>query len=150
MGGTSTDELCKKFPKICECVHKERIDTDLKNNKSPYYVAKWLKETDCPISEGTIRRYQNYLKQHGEIKAPEPISDIDKECIDEKLSKKLIYAIDNVDFDNMNPNVQVQWILGLHKILYGDKHNVTMDANLKASILEKLERPIPILKKDDG
>lgn len=143
------EELCNKFPKICNCPYKDRIDKDLRNGKTPNYISKWLKETECPISAPTIRKYQNYLKQQGEIKPPKPIINIDNECLDDKIEKLLHYGMDNIKFDEMNPNVQVQWLLGLLKIVKGDKHNVAMDANLKTSILEKLERPIPILKKDE-
>ena len=141
------EDLCKKFPKICNCQYKDKIDADLENGKSPYYIANWLKDTDCSISDTTIRKYQNYLKQKGELNPRKLITDDDG--LDDKLNKLLDYALDNVKFDEMNPNVQVQWILGLLKIIRGDKHNLAMDANIKAEILKKLERPIPILTKDD-
>lgn len=147
-GGIHIEDICKKFPKICNCPHKEDIDKDLQNGKTPYYIAKWLKDTECPISDETIRRYQKYLKEHGEIKPPEPLYNEDNN-LDEKLTKLLDYGLANIKFDEMNPNVQVQWLLGLLKIVKGNKHNLEMDANIKAEILKKLERPIPILTKTD-
>ena len=134
-GGEKMENLCKKFPKICNCPHKDKIDKDLQNNKSPYYISKWLSKTECPISAPTIRKYQNYLKECGELKPPE--ITIDNEEIDEVLLKKLRYAANNVDFDNMNPNVQVQWVLGLYKILFGDKKVVNADIESKVT-LERL------------
>jgi hypothetical protein len=142
------DELCNKFPRVCNCPYKERIDKELKEGKTVYYVCQWLKKTEYTISYNTLKRYYDYLKENGEIKPIAPITG-ENNCLDEKLTKLLDYALDNVKFDEMNPNVQVQWILGLLKIIRGDKHNLEMDANIKAEILKKLERPIPILTKDD-
>lgn len=142
------EDLCKKFPRVCNCPYKDRIDNDFKNGKTAYYVCQWLKDTDYTISYSALKKYYDYLKQQGEIKPPKPIINIDNECLDDKIEKLLHYGMDNIKFDEMNPNVQVQWLLGLLKIVKGDKHNVAMDANLKASILEKLERPIPILKRE--
>ena len=62
------EDVCRKFPKICNCPYKNDIDNDLQKGKSPYYIAKWLKDTDCPISHETIRKYQKYLFEHEMIK----------------------------------------------------------------------------------
>lgn len=128
------DDICKKFPKVCNCPYKDRIDDDFKNNgKTAYYVCKWLKNTNYPISYSALKKYYDYLKQNGEIKPPEPV-EIEPDCIDEKLQKKLEYALDNIKFDDMNPNVQVQWVLGLLKIIRGDKHNVAVDGKIDADV----------------
>ena len=55
------EDICKRFPKICNCAYKDDIDNDLQKGKTAYYISKWLKETDCPISYDTIRKYQKYL-----------------------------------------------------------------------------------------
>ena len=142
------DDLCNKFPRVCNCPYKDRIDNDFKNGKTAYYVCQWLKDTDYTISYSALKKYYDYLKAHGEIKPPEPLYNEDNN-LDEKLTKLLDYGLQNIKFDEMNPNVQVQWLLGLLKIVKGNKHNLEMDANIKAEILKKLERPIPILTKTD-
>ena len=122
------DELCNKFPKVCKCPYKEEIDNHFKNGKTAYYVCKLLKKTEYPISYNTLKKYHDYFKEHNEIRTFQ--TTLDNEEIDEILLKKLRYAVNNVDFDNMSPNVQVQWVLGLHKILFGDKHQVQMSADV--------------------
>lgn len=128
------DDLCNKFPRVCNCPYKERIDKEFKEEgKTVYYVCQWLKKTEYPISYPTLKKYYDYLKENGEIKPPEPV-EIEPDCIDEKLQKKLEYALDNIKFDDMNPNVQVQWVLGLLKIIRGDKHNVAVDGKIDADV----------------
>ena len=123
------EELCDKFQKVCKCPYKEGIDDYFNQGKSAYFVCKWLKKTDYPISYNTLKKYYDYLKDNGEIN-PSFETSMDNEEIDEVLLKKLRYAANNVDFDNMNPNVQVQWVLGLYKIVFGDKHQVNMAADI--------------------
>ena len=72
------------------------------------------------------------MKDNGEIKPPE--TTFDNEDVDEILLKKLRYAAKNVDFDNMNPNVQVQWVLGLYKILFGDKRIINADVESRLTL----------------
>lgn len=126
------DDLCKKFPRVCNCPYKEDIDNHFKNGKTAYYVCQWLKKTDYTISYSALKKYYDYLKENGEIN-PSFETTLDNEEIDEILLKKLQYAANNVDFDNMNPNVQVQWVLGLYKILFGDKHHVNMAADITSN-----------------
>lgn len=38
------DELCNKFPRVCNCPYKEKIDKELKEGKTVYYVCQWLKK----------------------------------------------------------------------------------------------------------
>ena len=128
------DDLCNKFPRVCNCPYKERIDKEFKEEgKTVYYVCQWLKKTEYTISYPTLKKYYDYLEENGEIKPPEPV-EIEPDCIDEKLQKKLEYALDNIKFDDMNPNVQVQWVLGLLKIIRGDKHNVAVDGKIDADV----------------
>ena len=65
------EDICKKFPKICESPYKEYIDKDLENNKPPAYIEeqirKYAKTKDECISRETIRRYKNYMVTHTEI-----------------------------------------------------------------------------------
>jgi len=68
------EDICKKFPKICESPHKKYIDKDLENNKSPQYIEEQIKKyaktkNEC-ISRETIRRYKNYLISHREKTSP--------------------------------------------------------------------------------
>ena len=126
------EELCDKFPKVCKCPYKEGIDDYFNQGKSAYFVCKWLKKTDYPISYNTLKKYYDYLKDNGEIKPPE--TTFDNEDVDEILLKKLRYAAKNVDFDNMNPNVQVQWVLGLYKILFGDKRIINADVESRLTL----------------
>lgn len=132
-GGISNmEELCNKFPRVCNCPYKEKIDDYFNNGKSAYFICKWLKKTDYPISYNTLKKYYDYLKDNDKIKPPE--TSVDNEEVDEILLKKLRYAANNVDFDNMSPNVQVQWVLGLYKILFGDKRIVNADINSKITM----------------
>lgn len=126
------EELCEKFPKICNCPYKEDIDKDLKNNKSPYYIAKWLKDTECPISEGTIRKYQKYLIEIGEItieqKQGSP-SHHEDDLLTE-LEKKALAALESLDLEKVSDNVKVQLILGTCKLIYGNKYNVESESRV--------------------
>ena len=128
------EDICKRFPKICNCAYKDDIDKDLCNNKSPYYVAKWLKKTECPISEDTIRRYQKYLIEHGEItheqKQASPSHQEDNLLT--KLEQKATAALESLDIENVSDNVKVQLILGAAKLIYGNKHIV--DANVDSKV----------------
>ena len=137
------EDICKKFPKICNCPYKEDIDKDLQKGKTPYYIANWLKDTECRISDSTIRRYQRYLLEHGELKQ-EQESPSDKE--DELLTlleKKTSKALQNLELESANPNVQVQFILGALKLLIGTKSQVDINADVRSELLEKLQRPLP-------
>ena len=128
------EDICKRFPKICNCPYKEDIDKDLKNNKSPYYVAKWLKNTECSISEGTIRKYQKYLIEIGEITTEQKTgSPSHKENnLLTNLEKKATAALESLDMENISDNVKVQLILGACKLIYGNKHLV--DANVDSRV----------------
>lgn len=127
------EELCKRFPKICNCPYHNDIDRDLESGKTPYYIANWLKKTECKISDSTIRRYQKYCFDNGILI---PTSEINSPSENEehlltKLEKKAQKAIDNLDMDNLSDNVKVQFILGAYKILYGSKHKVDMNGDLR-------------------
>ena len=128
------EDICKKFPKICNCPYKDDIDRDLKNNKSPYYVAKWLKNTECPISESTVRAYQKYLISIGEIeiKQKQASPSHAEDNLLTKLEKKATLALESLDMDNVSDNVKVQLILGACKLIYGNKHLI--DANVDSKV----------------
>ena len=133
------EDICKKFPKICNCPYKEDIDRDLKNGKSPYYIAKWLKDTECAISESTIRKYQKYLVEIGEItfeqKQGSPSHAEDNLLT--KVEKIASLAADSIDMDKLSDNVKVQLILGAAKLIYGNKHLI--NGNLDSRVtLDKL------------
>ena len=151
MGDTSMEDICKRFPKICNCSYKDDIDRDLKNNKTPYYVAKWLKNTDCSISEGTIRSYQKYLIEHGEItheqKQASPSHTEDNLLT--KLEAKATKAIESLDMDNVSDNVKVQLILGAAKLIYGNKHILNGNVNSRVT-LDKLFDDVLIDEILDG
>lgn len=145
------EDLCDKFPRVCNCPYKEDIDNYFNQGKSAYFVCKWLKKTDYPISYNTLKKYYDYLKDNGEINSPE--ITLDNEEIDDILLKKLRYAAKNVDFDNMNPNVQVQWVLGLYKILFGDKRIINADVESKLTLNQLFDDEVidKILEEDsDG
>lgn len=129
-GDVHMDDICKKFPKICNCPYKEDIDKDLQNGKTPYYIAKWLKDTECPISHETIRRYQKYLLNNGGLVQEQGSPSEAEEDLLTELQKKAKKAINNLDMDNLSDNVKVQFILGAYKILYGNKHQVNMAAEV--------------------
>ena len=128
------EDICKRFPKICNCPYKEEIDNDLKNNKSPYYVAKWLKNTECSISEGTIRKYQKYLIEIGEITTEQKTASPShkEDNLLTKLETKATQALESLDMENISDNVKVQLILGACKLIYGNKHLV--DANVDSRV----------------
>ena len=143
------EDICKKFPKICNCPHKEDIDKDLQKGKTAYYIAKWLKKTECPISYDTIRKYQKYLLEHDMIQQEQSSpSDTEDELLT-ILEKKARKAIQNLDIDSANPNVQVQFILGALKLLVGTKQQVDVNANVRNELLDKLQRPLPELSDTD-
>lgn len=143
------EDICKKFPKICNCPYKKDIDKDLQKGKTPYYIAKWLKNTECRISESTIRKYQKYLLEHDglEVIGPEQASPSDKEDqLLTLLEKKTTKALQNLELQSANPNVQVQFILGALKLLIGTKQQVDINADVRTELLDKLTRPLPELK----
>ena len=126
------EELCKKFPKICNCPYKDDIDKDLQKGKTPYYIAKWLREKDCPISDKTIRKYQKYLIEIGEItfeqKQGSP-SHAEDDLLTQ-LEKKASAALESLDMDHVSDNVKVQLILGACKLIYGNKYNVEAESKV--------------------
>lgn len=124
------DEICKKFPKICNCPYKEDIDNDLKKGKTPYYIAKWLKQTECPISEFTIRRYQKYLLENEGIPQQQESPSHAEDNLLTKLEKKATLALESLDMNQVNDNVKVQLILGACKLIYGNKYNVESDSRV--------------------
>ena len=133
------EDICKKFPKICNCAYKEDIDKDLKNGKTPYYISKWLKDTECSISDKTIRKYQKYLIEIGEItteqKTGSPSHQEDNLLT--KLEAKATKALESLDMDNVSDNVKVQLILGAAKLIYGNKHILNGNVNSRVT-LDKL------------
>lgn len=133
------EDICKKFPKICNCSYKNDIDKDLKNNKSPYYVAKWLKNTDCSISESTLRKYQKYLIETGEINTEQKQASPShaEDNLLTKLEAKATKALESLDMDNVSDNVKVQLILGAAKLIYGNKHILNGNVNSRVT-LDKL------------
>lgn len=126
------EDICKKFPKICNCPYKDDIDNDLRKGKTAYYIAKWLKDTECPISYDTIRKYQKFLIDHDEITTePQRVSPSHAEDnLLTKLEKKATQALESLDMDQVNDNVKVQLILGACKLIYGNKYNVESDSRV--------------------
>ena len=129
-GDTLMEELCKKFPKICNCPHKEDIDNDLRKGKTPYYIAKWLKNTDCPISEDTIRRYQRYLLENDGIPQQKESPSHAEDNLLTKLEKVSTIALESLDMDKVSDNVKVQLILGACKLIYGNKHLINSTSHV--------------------
>ena len=133
------ENICKRFPKICNCAYKDDIDNDLQKGKTAYYISKWLKETDCPISYDTIRKYQKYLIETGEInteqKQASPSHQEDNLLT--KLEAKATKALESLDMDNVSDNVKVQLILGAAKLIYGNKHILNGNVNSRVT-LDKL------------
>jgi hypothetical protein len=134
------EDICKKFPKICNCPYKDDIDRDLKNNKSPYYVAKWLKNTECPISESTVRAYQKYLISIGEIEIKQKQASPSQHEDDllTLLEKKTNKALKNLELESANPNVQVQFILGALKLLVGTRQQLDINADVTSEVTTNL------------
>jgi hypothetical protein len=116
------DELCKRFPRVCNCPYKEDIDNDFKNGKTAYYVCQWLKKTEYSISYSALKKYYDYLVETGEIDktvTPQPKPELKgKEAAFQKGEKLLLQCLDSIDFDGMSDNVKVQFALGMMKILY--------------------------------
>lgn len=132
------EELCRKFPKICNCPYHNDINKDLQEGKSPYYIAQWLKDTECKISDTTIRRYQKYLLEHGMIEQKEESPSHSEDELLTMLEKKTLKALKNLELESANPNVQVQFILGALKLLIGTKHQVDMTADVRSKITTNL------------
>ena len=128
------EDICKKFPKICNCAYKDDIDNDLMNGKTPYYISNWLKKTDCKISDTTIRRYQKYLLEHGEINQKQESPSHANEDLLTKLIKVSNSAIDSLEMDQVSDNVKVQLILGACKLIYGNKYNIAADVESKVTL----------------
>ena len=128
------EDICKKFPKICNCPYKDDIDNDLKKGKTPYYIAKWLKDTECPISHETIRRYQKYLLEHDEIQQETVSPSNDEDNLLTQLEKKAKDALESLDMNNVSDNVKVQLILGACKLIYGNKYLVNADVDSRVKI----------------
>lgn len=132
------EDICKKFPKICNCPYKEDIDNDLQKGKTPYYISQWLKKTECAISDNTIRRYQKYLIEHGEIQQESESPSHKEDELQTLLYKKTSKALQNLELDSANPNVQVQFILGALKLLIGTKQQVDINADVKSEVATNL------------
>lgn len=130
MGDTKMEDICKKFPKICNCPYKEDIDKDLQQGKTPYYISNWLKKTECKISDTTIRRYQKYLTEHGEITQIQESPSHTEDDLLTKLEKKARAALESLDMDQVSDNVKVQLILGACKLIYGNKYNVEAESRV--------------------
>ena len=129
-GDTLMEDICKKFPKICNCPYKDDIDNDLQKGKTPYYIAKWLKKTECPISEDTIRRYQRYLLENDGIPQQQQSPSHTEEALITQLENKAKNAILSLDMDHVSDNVKVQLILGACKLIYGSSHQIQMNADV--------------------
>ena len=143
------EDLCKKFPRVCNCPYKDDIDKDFKNGKTAYYVCQWLKKTEYTVSYSSLKKYYDYLVENGEIvieqKKGSP-SDSEDQLLT-LLEKKTQKALQNLELESANPNVQVQFILGALKLLVGTKQQVDINADVKSDLLEKLQRPLPELKE---
>jgi hypothetical protein len=133
------EDICKRFPKICNCTYKDDIDNDLQKGKTAYYISKWLKETDCPISYDTIRKYQKYLIEIGEINTEQKQASPShaEDNLLTKLEAKATKALESLDMDNVSDNVKVQLILGAAKLIYGNKHILNGNVNSRVT-LDKL------------
>ena len=131
------EDICKRFPKICNCPYKEDIDNDLKKGKTPYYISKWLSKTECKISDTTIRKYQKYLQEHDGIPQEEKSPSHAENNLLTKLEKTATVALNSLDMDQVSDNVKVQLILGAAKLIYGNKHLI--NGNLDSRVtLDKL------------
>lgn len=128
------ENICKKFPKICNCPYRENIDNDLKKGKTPYYISNWLKKTDCKISDTTIRRYQKYLLDIGEIQQKNGSPSHVEDSLITELEKKARAALESLDMDNVSDNVKVQLILGACKLIYGNKYLIDGNINSKVTM----------------
>lgn len=128
------EDICKKFPKICNCPYKEDIDNDLKKGKTPYYISKWLSKTECKISDTTIRKYQKYLLAHDGIQAIEQSPSHKEDTLITKLEAKATEALKSLDMENVSDNVKVQLILGACKLIYGNKYFVNADVDSKVTM----------------
>lgn len=128
------EELCNRFPKICNCPYHNDIDHDLENGRTPYYIANWLQKTECRISDTTIRRYQKYCFDNGilELKTTIQAPSKREENLLTKLEKKALAALESLDMENVSDNVKVQLILGACKLIYGNKHFI--DANVDSKV----------------
>lgn len=116
------EDLCKKFPRVCNCPYKKDIDNDFKNGKTAYYVCQWLAKTEYSISYSALKKYYDYLVSIGEINTlvkpkPKPQTN-NKEAIFEKAESLLGDCLDSINFEQMSDNVKVQFALGMMKILY--------------------------------
>lgn len=126
------EDICKKFPKICNCPYKEDIDNDLKNGKTAYYISKWLAETECPISYDTLRKYQKYLIEIEEITTEQKQGSPShaEDNLLTKLEKVSTIALESLDMDKVSDNVKVQLILGACKLIYGNKHLINSTSHV--------------------
>ena len=129
-GNRLMEDICKRFPKICNCPYKDDIDNDLQKGKTPYYIAKWLKNTECPISEDTIRRYQRYLLEHDGLKQETASPSHNEDNLITKLEKKATQALESLDMTQVSDNVKVQLILGACKLIYGNKHMINSTSHV--------------------
>lgn len=146
------DELCKRFPRVCNCPYKQDIDKDFRNGKTAYYVCQWLKKTEYTVSYTSLKKYYDYLIETGEItieqKQGSPSHHEDELLT--LLEKKTTKALQNLELESANPNVQVQFILGALKLLVGTKQQVDINADVQTELLSKLQRPLPELDDNDN
>ena len=145
------EEICKKFPKICNCPYKEDIDKKLQHGETPYAISKWLNQVECPISYKTISRYKKYLVDHSLFEeAPrkpkiKPKGNHKQEIFD-LLEEKLLTTLTAFNPENASDNVKVQLILGAIKLLYPEDDDLT-DITPELSSLATDERTIEILNE---
>ena len=138
MGDNNKEDICRKFPKICNCPYKEDIDKDLRKGKTPYYISQWLRKTECHISDTTIRRYQKYLHQTGGIPQQTKSPSQHEEDLLTLLEKKTNKALKNLELESANPNVQVQFILGALKLLVGTRQQLDINADVTSEVTTNL------------
>lgn len=127
------EKIKDKFPIVYQNPYNKEIIKCLKKGHSAYSIHKWLKEKGETISSSRLTDLKNYLlsKEYiteEEIKKATKVDDVE---INHLLRKKLVTALKNLDIVEANPNVQVQWILGVTKLLFGSSLQIDMNADVK-------------------
>ena len=154
-GGFFMDKIETKFPSIWNSKCKKEIDIKLYNQTPDTQIARWLEQNakckeDC-ISASTIRRYRLYVNEHGgfeQLINPEDIDydDITFEELDQHAMNLMYHRLADLEGGNF---VQACATIFKHSRPTNVNVNADVDAEMRTSLLQKLERPLPELDEND-
>lgn len=138
-------ELKKKFPIVYSCPYKEDILECFKKGHSAYSVDKWLNKKEKIISKSRLSDLKKWLDSINYItpKTKDPDITPTKNEVDSVLITKMFKAAKSLNFEKMSDNVKVQFILGVYKVVFGNKYmidspNMTLDSLFDDELIDEI------------